>query len=262
MSRLTPRPIWRLPFFAPRLPSSFLQNYDVAGGFGSLGHHYTTGQFEPGQSQRITLNKPMKSYSLFPTFVKALVMSCALTCAAFGQAEILTFDELSSVNDSPVPNGYGGLQWTGFDYMNPTDTLGLTGYWNALISSPNVAFNAYGGSAVLTSNVRFDLNSVYMDSAVSSSLRQVEVKGFLGGSLLYDNTYNIIYSHTTFLVFNYTGVDKVMFIPSVASQFAIDNLSVTIVPEPDCVLLVGLCIVVLKFQVRRPKNRWISTAEL
>ena len=66
-----------------------------------------------------TTMKP-KMISLIPTLVVAAFVACSGT--AFAQTEILTFDNPPAVGGFnqylSVPNGYGGLQWQYFQYMD------------------------------------------------------------------------------------------------------------------------------------------------
>jgi hypothetical protein len=55
-----------------------------------------------------------------------------------------------------VPNGYGGLSWNNFAYLNATvSPYAGSGYGTALASSPNVGFNLGGNPASITSATPF-----------------------------------------------------------------------------------------------------------
>jgi hypothetical protein len=177
---------------------------------------------------------------------------------AFAQTEILTFDDLPtpvSGNNpgSPIPNGYEGLQWQNFIYLNGVNSFfNPSGYQNGVVSPNNVAFNAYANPAMFSDGL-FNLNSAYLTGAWNDGL-QVEVQGFVGAALIYDNTYTVNATGPTLINFNYLGVGAVNFISSggvnhgfvnsqglhiTGTQFVMDNLSITIVPEPSTVTLAG-----------------------
>ena len=153
----------------------------------------------------------------------------------------LTFDNLSPGSDySLVPDGYGGLQWNNFGVISGGGQPLYSGYYNGMVSSPNVAFDPYGAPASITSTTSFDLISAYLTAAWQNGL-QLEVQGFVGTTLTYDNTYTLNISAPTFFQFKYLGVDEVDFIrnSSYSQQFVMDNLTVS-VPEPSVFLLGAL----------------------
>jgi hypothetical protein len=207
--------------------------------------------------QKNIMNRHKK---LFLTLQTAAV--CAVAGIAGAQAQIITFDDLPTPagnGSSVIPNGYGGLQWQNFNYLNGvTLPANPSGYQYADVSPDNVAFNSQGQPATITSGTAFDLNSGYFTGAWRDGL-QVEVQGFVGATLTYDNTYTLISTAPILLSFNYTGVDKVVFTSSGgtlnpnyhdpdldpplhtdADQFAMDNLTINATPEPSTVALAGL----------------------
>jgi hypothetical protein len=120
-----------------------------------------------------------------------------------------------------------------------------SGYQNGVLSANNVAFNGSGNPAELSSSGPFDLNSAWLTAAWNDGL-QLEVQGFAGGTLLYDQTYTLNAAAPTLLAFNYLGVDEVSFSSSgginhgydgSGTQFVMDNLTVS-VPEPSTIGLV------------------------
>jgi hypothetical protein len=174
--------------------------------------------------------------------VVGVLLLLALPGMALAQTELITFDDLPTPvsGRSLIPNGYAGLQWQNFGYedgsLNPH-----SGYFNAIVSQNNVAFNGFGNPALI-SDGSFNLNSAYLTGAWNDGL-QVEVQGFVGATLTYDNTYTVNTTGPTLINFNYLGVDEVNFISSGGTpnpayisygggtNFAMDNLSVTI-PDP------------------------------
>jgi hypothetical protein len=212
---------------------------------------------------------------LFLTLQAAVV--CAVAGIASARAQIITFDDLPNPagnGSSVVPNGYGGLQWQNFNYLNGvTLAFNPSGYQYADVSPDNVAFNDQSQPATITSGTAFDLDSAYLTAGWRDGL-QVEVEGFVGATLTYDNTYTLISTAPILINFNYTGVDKVVFTSSggtlnpnyhdpdpmepphpYAEQFAMDNLTINATPEPSTVALAGLGFSLMLYRrLRRPKT--------
>jgi hypothetical protein len=198
----------------------------------------------------------MKSSRLF------LICTLAITTSgsALAQTEIITFDDLDpatlpggdAVYEAPIPNGYGGLQWNNFWVLNVPLQSVASGYQQGLISPNNLAFNNRANPAMFSDGL-FNLNSAYLTAAWNDGLH-VEVQGFVGAMMVYDNTYIVNTTGPTFVNFNYLGVNAVNFISSggvphgyagVGTHFAMDNMSITLVPEPSAIALTGLVVLVL-----------------
>jgi hypothetical protein len=196
----------------------------------------------------------------------------ATALAAFigtASAELLTFDDLSGFQD-PVPNGYGGLQWNNFSSYNTEyySSFGIfTGVNKGVVSPPKVVYNA-GGTPASISGGLFNLNSAYLMANWNDGLK-VEVQGFVGATMTYDNTYTVGTQGSTLINFNYLGVDEVEFISSggvphgfstgSGTQFAIDNLSITpssaSVPDTSATLpQLSLALAALGFAKRFPRT--------
>ena len=152
--------------------------------------------------------------------ISAEVLLCAST-GAYGQNDVLTFDDLTTTNDvqilngshyyyTEVPTNYGGLTWNNFGV-----TAGIidtnSGYQAAVISSNNVVFNRDGFPASISNATPFNLVSAYFTAAWNDNL-QLEVQGFAAGTLRYDQTFTLSAVAHSLLTFNYTGVDKVYFL--------------------------------------------------
>jgi hypothetical protein len=143
-----------------------------------------------------------------------------------------------------VPGGYHGLIWNNFDYLNGLNySVNSNGYDAGVVSSSNVAFNAYGNPADVTSatGAHFNFISAELTSAWNDNL-QVEAQGYVDGALTYDQTYTLSATTPTLIVFNYLGVTEVNFISSGGTthagytgggiNFAMDNVSVGAVQPP------------------------------
>jgi hypothetical protein len=167
---------------------------------------------------------------------------------------VLTFDNLPSGDYrggpgfAAVPNGYGGLNWNNFGVVNGAEMspsngyASVLGYYSGVVSPNNVAFNEYGDPASITvSGGLFDLDSAYLTSAIDSvPLLDIQVQGFVGATMLYNNTYTVNNSGSTLINFDYSGIDSVTF-TSGEEPFAMDNLTVS-VPEPKSLNLAFLFI--------------------
>jgi len=195
---------------------------------------------------------------------QAAILSVTILFSAAGSmlSEVLTFDDVNPpgayVYGFPIWYNYGGLEWNNWYVANIPlyfKDFGVGGgaYPNAVVSGNWVAYT--GGGSISVSVGAFNLNSVYMTAAWNDGL-QVEAQGFIGNSLVYDNSYNVNTFGPTFLALNYVGVTEVNFISSGGipnptysgggggTQFAIDNLSATMVPEPSTLSLIGLTVMV------------------
>lgn len=93
-----------------------------------------------------------------------------------------------------------------------------------------------------------------MTGAWSDGL-QVEVQGFAGGRQIYDNTYTVNSTTPSLINLNYFGVDSVRFSSfggedhgyeiGSGEQFALDNLTIELIPEPSGFALAGIGAAVL-----------------
>jgi hypothetical protein len=159
----------------------------------------------------------------------------------------LTFDDVSTVSYTIMPNGYGGLEWNNFFVQYAPEGLGA--FDTGVVSSPNVAFNGLGNPAFFSSPLTLD--SAYFTS-VYASQDQLTVRGFAGGTQLYDNTYTIYHDTLTLINFDYTGVDSVQFSTSGGTLFTMDNMTIT-VPEPGTFALTSVALGLGGFGVWRKK---------
>lgn len=159
--------------------------------------------------------------------------------------ETLTFDDLFDPelyydipetawpDSSPIPNGYGGLNWVDMWYVDATK-VESDGYWAGRTSGDYVAFNAEAKVAS-TSSTPFFLNSAYFTAAHLNELR-LEVEGYAGGILVGSQTRTINKNAPTLITFNWT-VDQVTFagfdsLGSSKNWFAMDDLTINALPLP------------------------------
>jgi hypothetical protein len=146
------------------------------------------------------------------------------------------FDDLG--DGSLIPNGYFGLNWNNFYALNGVTYVGNpSGYQAGVISRNNVAYNAFGSPANITSPTPFNLFSAWVTAAWNDNLT-FEVKGLVNGVLTYDQIYILSATTPQFLTFDMLGVTEVDFITSGgtahyggnATHFAMDDLTVTFDP--------------------------------
>jgi hypothetical protein len=183
------------------------------------------------------------SYSvLVSNSLGSATSSDALLTVLVGSPTLITFDDLTG--SSLVASGYNHLTWGNFYYLDGLTFGQPSGYTAGMVSAPNVAYNAYGSPATISSPAPFDLLSAYLTAAWNDNLH-VELKGYNGATLVYDNTYILSATAPTLIQFNYLGVTSVQFISSggtqhpgyaySAEQFVMDNVSVLFPPIPPVI---------------------------
>jgi len=218
--------------------------------------------------QKGALTMKIRTFML-PLACCALLISSALPIA--GQT-LITFDDISiPTNDfttlTSITNGYQGLNWSNCFAANvpyQTSLFGVTNGANyGMISPPNIAFNGSGNPAEIdSSGTNFNFLSVYLTGIWNNNLN-IEVEGFGGTNLLYDQSVVASATSPTLFTFNYLGIDRLTFDSfggepagfsgGSGEQFAMDNLSVEFIPEPASFLLAALGGVSLVAFLRRKR---------
>ncbi len=153
---------------------------------------------------------------------------------------LITFDDLIDTS-LQVPAGYHNLTWSNFYYLNGVTYGEQSGFAAGEISTNNVAYNNGGTLAAIVSSAQFNLLSAYLTAAWDDNL-QVEVRGYNGSALNYDNTYTLSATNPTLISFNYAGVTLVQFTTSGGvhhtgysgngSEFVMDNVNLAPTPLP------------------------------
>jgi hypothetical protein len=180
----------------------------------------------------------------------ALFTLLAVLLTSQGLAGVVTFDDLhETASASFIANGYQGLVWSNFDAMNavlnPTIYPFITnGFYYGMVSASNVVVADI--AEIDSGGTNFDFSSAYLTGAWNSNLN-IEVQGFRGGTLLYDQTVVASATNPTLFSFNYLDVDRLYFVasggqpafgtPGSSKYFAMDNFDFEFIPEPSTFLL-------------------------
>ncbi|MBW4450209.1 MAG: PEP-CTERM sorting domain-containing protein [Spirirestis rafaelensis WJT71-NPBG6] len=203
---------------------------------------------------KASTGKTLTGFSLRKKLLKAgfvatfTVLGAATFSTGQAHAVVVTFDDLPGFADS-IPQGYAGLNWDNFDSLNPVVfDAQSSGYGNGTVSTPNVAFNAFGDPAAISVNSgKFDFNSTYLTGAWNNGLN-ILVEGFLGGQSLYSKTVIVNSTSPTLLNFDFLGIDNLKFTSfggtnagydGDGTHFAMDNFTYNQtkpVPEPFTIL--------------------------
>ena len=146
----------------------------------------------------------------------------------------ITFDDLPSSEGQSLLPGYAGLYWNNVSFLNGlATTLNPSGYQAGTVSSPNVIYNPGGNPATIIGITPFDLLSVYATAAWKDNL-QLEAKGYIGNTIVYNVTNTLSASAPTLINYNFYGVNRIIFstsggtqhsgYASTGEQFVMDNL--------------------------------------
>lgn len=187
--------------------------------------------------------------------IATFLLIAQITLLPLAQATVLTFDDITNIGWSEINNGYGGLNWYQFGVL-PNTFWPSSGYENGTVSGEYVAFNNIEASGfqdhyVRVSGPKFDFNGAYLTSAWRHDLN-LQIRGYLDGSLLYDTTKTLDIIKPTWFDFNFSGIDQLEFLAWGGTEagiiqnggpfFAMDNFTFNEpipTPEPSTVLLLG-----------------------
>ncbi|WP_426437758.1 nidogen-like domain-containing protein [Bradyrhizobium genosp. P] len=146
------------------------------------------------------------------------------------EATTLTFDDLPA-GGIVVPNGYGSLNWSNFDYLHGP-SIYPSGYFFGTVSAPNVAYNGYGNPASV-SGAAFDFIGADLTSAWNNGLT-ITVDDYNNGTLLDEKTVVVNTTSPTWFEFDFTDITNLVFTSSggtsagyngSGTQFALDNFT-------------------------------------
>lgn len=165
------------------------------------------------------------------------------TLPAWASSVIITFDDLDTSVSNPrgIPIGYDGFRWISIGVFRAADPN--SSYGVAAVSPPQVAYGQQTNSQMVSTSGAFDFVSGYFTSAHRDDLI-LDVIGISGGTQIFEKAIVLQITEPTFVLFNWDGVDTIRFSTSGGTgdpgyQFAMDSLTVDIVPEPSAFLLLG-----------------------
>lgn len=171
---------------------------------------------------------------------KISILSTLLSISVTANATILTFDDLPG-DLTDIPEGYGGFGWGHAASMNGHSQLPGTGYDYGTVSPSNVGYNPGGyPMSMWVVGGTFTFHEAYFTAAWDSST-QLRIWGFRNGIEVYYLSVTINNLAPTLVSPNFSGIDSMMLMTG--SQFAMDNFSATVVPEPSTMLFLPLILV-------------------
>ncbi|CAF0970260.1 unnamed protein product [Rotaria sp. Silwood1] len=145
-------------------------------------------------------------------------------------SNLITFDTITSEPVDEIPSDYIGLQWKNFYIMNLTafPSYYTSGFYTAL-QSGYIAYNKKGSTMTISSSppYKFNLYSFIATSAIQNQLRLTMI-GERSSKVWYSATYPL-YTHWPQLIeLNYLNIDKITFSTTGSSEFAMENLCISI----------------------------------
>jgi hypothetical protein len=179
----------------------------------------------------------MGKFRIRKVAMKASLIAALLFAGTFSgwcADPVIKFDDVPGFNN--IPSGYHLLNWSGFQSIDGTHYAPPNGYQPAVQSGLNVIYPSNGSTATIAGGM-FDLLSLYATAAYSDNLK-LEAKGYVNGTLVYDQTNTLSATAATLIQYNFYGVDEVDFVSSggtfhtgynggSGTYFAIDNVTVT-----------------------------------
>jgi hypothetical protein len=178
----------------------------------------------------------------------ALIATLTLGFSAVSHAQSITvnFDDLSpGSTGSFIAPGYQDLTWNNFKVYTPNTNF-QDGFVPGVVSPNNAAFNFKGddaGIGTAEEGFVFSLGSAYFTPAYRDGLN-IDVIGQNNGITIYTTTFTLSSTTApTLETFNWSNLTSVTFhayggtpIASATTgqttQFAIDQTTITLVPEP------------------------------
>ena len=181
----------------------------------------------------------------------AIFLSLALAGGA--SATTITFDDITTGGFQVVPNGYEGLTWNNFDIQNVTKES-ASGFSNSAVSGSYAAYNGNANPATISSSLPFELSNGFFTAGWANGVSVHAVGTYANGGQV-SSDFVINTSGPTDQFFNWSNLLSVTFsssggtsagFVSTAPIFAVDNLTINAVPEPErlTLLLLGLPLVV------------------
>lgn len=193
------------------------------------------------------------------TLLYLIILCVSIIASNTSQATTLNFDDIYTSDNTPIPNGYGGFNWSngyGDIYVITKTSIPNTGYYYGNVSNPNSAFNAFGDTPSyidLAGTGTFDFNGAYWTSAWDD--QNLSFEGWKNGDKLYTSgSYAINTQTPLWIALNWTGIDRLA-INSANTQWVMDNFTfnehANAVPVPAAVWLFGSALLGLAHIARR-----------
>lgn len=194
--------------------------------------------------------------------IKKMAIAALLAATVtHGAAATITFDDLSTYPPQgfiQIPETYAGFTWVDF-YVQNRDTIPGSGYQNGNVSPPNSAFNAFAGSASFASGTPFNLESLYLAKAYYNGLTRFE--GYSGAALIYSADIYATTDAPSLVNFNWKYLTKVVVSDADNSLHSVlDNITVTVVPEPETHAMFAAGLGLLGVLVHRRSKRSFASA--
>jgi VCBS repeat-containing protein len=161
-------------------------------------------------------------------------------------ATTLTFDNLPLSVESSIPNGYGGLDWSNFYYLDSNTDVPISGYSHGTVSGPDVAYNAYGEQASI-SGTTFNFIGADLTAAWNNGL-VITVDGYDHNVLVDQQTVVVNTNTPTWFDLDFNGITDLVFSSSggvsagydgSGTQFAMDNFTYSAIADPDLTISSG-----------------------
>ena len=134
-----------------------------------------------------------------------------LFCAGLppsSSADVLTFEGLADV--SPIPNGYGGLNWDNFSVLDAA-VYPNSGYAHGTVSASMVAFNSFANPASVSApSGTFTFHGAYLTGAWNNGLN-IQVEGLVSGLPILTRTVVVDTIRPRWFTFDYANVESVRF---------------------------------------------------
>jgi hypothetical protein len=212
----------------------------------------------------------------------AFLALLTLTASSSYSQTVVTFDDLTETGSgaffSYQYQGYQGLIWSNILCNNAildTNILahiggssitsnGLTGDFYGMVSPSNVA-DMVSNCEIDSPGSNFNFLSAYFTGFLNSNLN-IEVEGFNGTNLIYDQTVVASATNPTLFTFNDLDINRLYFNsfggqPAFGGletgsngEFIMDNFTFEFVPEPSSLLLAALGGVSLIAFLRRKRR--------
>lgn len=201
----------------------------------------------------------------FATHLAATGIALGALLSSTAQADTITFDDIAPGPGQSIviPDGHHGLTWSNFWILN-TDgyEYNPSGYEAGAVSGTAVAYNSFENPASFSSTSPFTFHSIYLTAAWNDGL-SVTLTGSLNGIDTISATVFPLSTGPTLYTFDWSNIDRVTIkgaggidhpeYPGGGQHVAMDNLTVTAVPEPEvwALALAGLGVAGVVGRARR-----------